>query len=191
MLRDLVRAGLSEVERREKFRAALAVKYGGAGSMAASGTTALLLDRTGSMWGRSLELLNEAVRDFKDIRRFSYAGDITELAPGELVRNAYGRNNEPGAFRYLKGLGITHIVMVTDGRPDDEEESLEAAKGLKVDIIYIGPPPEPEFLRRLASLTGGTYNRAEIKLTAELTAAVRGLLPTGEPEAGSKGAICL
>lgn len=178
----------------EKYREALAEKYAGkAETTLVSNEVCLLLDRTGSMWGRPLELLNAAVRDFKGIKRFSYADDITEVHEGQEIVNASGGNNEPTAFRYLKAHGFKHVIIVTDGVPDYPVESLSAAKGLKIDVIYIGPPPEPEFLRRLAASTGGTYNRTEIQVTKALTAVIRGFLPVGD-EGGSipsKGAICL
>lgn len=145
---------------------------------------ALLLDVTGSMYGDPIRKLRESARAFPTLRRFEYADDVHELKPGEELREPYGNNKEPLAFTTLKRLGIRRVVMITDGYPDDPQASLDAAKGLRIDIIYIGPPPPPKFLQDLARATGGSYD-GSVKFSAEdgsraLTAKIRGLLPSGD-----------
>jgi hypothetical protein len=127
------------------------------------------------------------------VRKFDYSDDIRELRPGEECREPMGNNNEPVAFRTLKGLGIRHVVMITDGWPDDPKASLREAIGLKIDIIYIGPPPPPRFLQDLAAATGGSFDGASVTFAKEdgaraLEGKIKGLLPAPTP---TKGAIQL
>ncbi len=153
MSRELKVNDSTGVSKRDLLRSAIANKFG-----SVSGEAALLLDTTGSMYGDKIKKLRESVRAFPGVRRFQYADDFVELVPGREVREPGGGNNEPLAFTSLKQLGIKHVVMITDGYPDNPEESLRAATGLKIDIIYIGPQPAPDFLRQLALKTGGSYD---------------------------------
>jgi hypothetical protein len=68
------------------------------------------------------------------------------------------------ALQFIKpidGLDIA-ITLISDGSPDDKEETLRVAKGFKTKIntIYVGPEDDRDcrrFLEDLAQLTGGTY----------------------------------
>jgi hypothetical protein len=170
---------------------------------AAGPEVALLLDRSGSMYGSPMQKLREAILPFSGIRKFQYADTCEELHDNKEVqepgaRRAFGpdvNNNEPVAFQTLKVAGVRHVVFVTDGGADDEEEALRAAQGLKVDVIYIGPPPPPYFLERLAKATGGRYD-GSVTFTAQdgsrqLTSRIRGLLPAPAFEASGPRVIAL
>lgn len=199
MSRDLVRYRGREVAPRQpeptsleaKIKARLAKLRPDGGGI--SGDFALLLDTTGSMWGDKIRKLRESVRAFTGVRKFQYDEDIQELKEGEECREPYGENNEPRAFTHLKSLGIGRIVLITDGYPNYPEESLAAAKGLHIDIIYIGPPPPPQFLKDLAAQCGGTFD-PHVEFAREagartLESKIRGLLPA--PSEEKKGPICL
>ena len=81
------------------------------------------------------------------------------------------------AFGTVKGAGINHVVLITDGRPDSPDRALKSAANLRIDCFYVGPDPVPDFLRDLSRITGGQYNRADLSSRKELASAVRGLLP--------------
>lgn len=75
----------------------------------------------------------------------------------------------------------THLVVVTDGQPDDAEAALNAAKffGGKIDVFYIGSPGTAgaAFCEKLAKLAGGSCGVTD--LTGEpkkLAAGIAGLL---------------
>ena len=61
------------------------------------------------------------------------------------------------------------IILISDGEPDSEQDTLDVARTFtsKVDTIYIGPEGGrgADFLRRLADATGG---RAETKSPREI-----------------------
>lgn len=63
-----------------------------------------------------------------------------------------------------------HIVLISDGMPDNEQNVTDLAqvikkKGVKIDVFYVGPYPHPgeKFLRSLASMTGGQMQTTSLK----------------------------
>jgi hypothetical protein len=136
-----------------------------------------------------IEELRKLVREFPGVRKFQYNGFVSELGPEETVGDAEGDNDEVRAFLRLKELGITHVVLLSDGGADQPGKALEAARGLKVDVCYIGPEPMPEFLKQLAQQTGGTWKQGDLVMLKELVAAVRERLLLENPE--RKGPIAL
>lgn len=66
------------------------------------------------------------------------------------------------AFNLAKSQGIKKVVLITDGEPDSAGMALESAKGLEVDIIYIGDGEPPLFLSDLTNTTGGKFQQAEM-----------------------------
>lgn len=130
----------------------------------------LLLDVSGSMAencgdGRAkIAALIEIVRDFPGTRQFSFASSCAECAPSV----AGGSTDMALAFHTIKQNSITHAVLITDGVPDSVSKALDAASGLKIDIVYVGPPPEPPFLALLAQLTGGQYGAGNLAQQKQL-----------------------
>jgi Mg-chelatase subunit ChlD len=57
----------------------------------------------------------------------------------------------------MKSEGKREIVLITDGQADDPAGALRSAKGLKIDIVYIGPKPAPDLLNDLANASGGSF----------------------------------
>jgi hypothetical protein len=60
------------------------------------------------------------------------------------------------AFDCLIAEGYRQVVLLSDGEPDDPDAALAAARGLQLEVIYIGTPPMPDFMRRLAQYCGGS-----------------------------------
>ena len=97
-----------------------------------------------------------------------------------------------GAFKTVKAAGFYSAILVTDGEPDSESDALIAAQGMKLGIIYIGNPPTPGFLERLATDTGGTFAIADMRQVGQLEAALIRALPAPETQtAEPKGPINL
>lgn len=96
------------------------------------------------------------------------------------------------AFRTVKSHGFYNAILVTDGCPDSESAALTAAQGMKLGIIYIGNPPTPNFLERLAAATEGTFQLADMRNTEQLQIAIQAALPPPDetPKNGG-GAISL
>lgn len=148
----------------------------------AADTECLLLDVSGSMRDvcdnrstKENELWKLAAQ-FPGVRRFAFASSCEEI-PESQIRHAGGGTNMAAAFMDLKAKGIQHAVMITDGMPDNAAAALAAAKGLQVDVFYVGPDPAPQFLRDLATACGGSYGQATFGSGSKaLEAGVRGLL---------------
>lgn len=130
-------------------------------------TQCLLVDVSGSMLedcepGKmKITAVKQICRDFPGVRQFSFSMECKEEPPDR----ALGSTNLAGAFIFIKEKGITHCVLITDGYPDSETDAMIQAKGLTIDIIYVGPPPAPQFLARLAQATGGQYGSGNLTQT--------------------------
>jgi len=151
----------------EKLRLSLRGKYG-----KPSDAKALLMDISGSMGGDPIVRLREMASEFTEFRRFVFSDGCQELKD-KAIPEPHGTTAMHTAFTHVKLHGIDHVVLITDGRPDDENRALLCAQGLKLDILYVGPDPAPGFLERLAKATGGSYGKADLARVKELSAAVR------------------
>ena len=130
---------------------------------------------------RKIDELRKLARDFQDVRRVQFASTARELVANAEIEDPGGGTAMDVAFRACKKLGISHVIMITDGLPDAADRALDAAFGLRIDIFYVGPDPAPEFLARLADATGGQYGKASLEMTKALGTQVRALL-TGQTE---------
>lgn len=87
------------------------------------------------------------------------------------------------AIRFLKAEGATHVILVSDGIPSDEDDALKAAKafGGVIDTFFIGDPGDAgaKFMRKVARITGGTSNTTDLSDLLQLTTRIRGLLGDG------------
>lgn len=177
----------------DRLRGALAQKIGaptGTESPSYTSTSALLLDISGSMnefisaGVKKISELRKLAGEFTEVRRFVFNTTCRELQSTEDVPEAWAGTGLQVAFMKVKSVGIQHVVLITDGRPDNEYQALTASKGLRVDVFYVGPDPAPEFLRDLCRQTAGEYGKASLKAPKELGAAVRERLQIGDGRGG-------
>lgn len=189
MSRELLRRHQSsEVSFQDRLRQSLQTKLGG--GVTYSPDSALLLDTSGSMADyiganqTKWDELKKLAQQFTDIRRFAFSSNCTELGPAEIIPYAAGGTSMGLAFDTVKIKGIKHLVMITDGCPDNPQGALQSAQGLKIDVFYVGPDPAPDFLKELARVTGGAYGKATLQARAALEAQVRKMLPA--PSEGKK-----
>lgn len=81
--------------------------------------------------------------------------------PDGKARLLSGSTNLAAALRMVQPADDCELrfIVVSDGEPDNEQECLDIAAGLKtrIDTIYIGPPAGRgiDFLRRLAAVRSG------------------------------------
>lgn len=104
--------------------------------------------------------------------------DSTIFCPAGIPTYLGGRTDMAQALRFAKIADVPgmQFILISDGEPNDEQETLAVAKTYrnKISTIYVGPEDQPagrEFLRRLAEATGGqniTVDRArELKAGIE------------------------
>lgn len=145
-------------------------------------TSALLLDISYSMdeWLgpniRKIDELRKLVAGFQNVRRFEFSCTCEELKE-RYISEPFGGTAMDIAFIEVKSSGVSHVVLITDGMPDNEKRALDASKGLKIDVLYVGPDPAPEFLKKLCASTGGIYGQATLTARKELEGTIKGLLP--------------
>jgi hypothetical protein len=110
--------------------------------------------------------------------------DYPEFAPSGVP---YMQNSTTAMVEALKFVHIADVpgirfILISDGEPNNEKETLKVAATFKnkIDVIFVGPEERPygrDFLQRLAAATGGksiTVDRAK-----ELNAGIMGLLECG------------
>ena len=129
---------------------------------------ALLLDTSYSMNAiveyqdsqpvRAIDNLRTLAEQFKHLRKFSFNSTVQEV--GSWIPEPTGGTDLAGAFDYLKQQGCKQIVLMTDGMPDNEYESLLKAEGLHINIYYIGSGQVPDFLLQLAKQSGGSVGNS-------------------------------
>jgi hypothetical protein len=137
---------------------------------------------------RSIDELRTLAAGFLDIRRVQFGSVAKELKPDQEPGGPAGGTAMDLAFKLVKQLGLKHAIVITDGEPDDEDRTLWAAQGLKIDAFYVGPDGNQraqEFLRKLCGLHGGQYGKASLEFAKELTGKVRALLGPGSPKKGA------
>lgn len=131
--------------------------------------TVFLLDTSGSMnrsyqGKRLIDHLKSAIADYPNLRKFSFNSGFYP----DTIPNPDGGTDMAYAFGQIFHFYPQHIILVSDGLPNDQTAAIEAAKRTKakVDIIYIGKPGDPgeAFMLRLARLCGGqTFTASLLK----------------------------
>jgi hypothetical protein len=115
-----------------------------------------------------------------DARVFQFSSSCKEVTNRE-IEMPFGGTNVHNALLYTAQQGIEYVVLITDGIPDSEDLALQAAAstGQKIDVIYIGPDPIPEFLKKLGEVAKGSFERVklgEIGGITLLTSRIKGFL---------------
>jgi hypothetical protein len=89
-----------------------------------------------------------------------------QFRPGGRPTRSRGTTDMVKALEFVKiadDCGV-RIILISDGEPDDEEETLRVARRFKsrIDTIFIGREGDhgAEFLARLAAATGGASHKA-------------------------------
>lgn len=129
------------------------------------GSQALLLDCSHSMdisddeELRRIDRLRNVAEKFKgSIRQFIF--QKSECYEMEEIPEPAGGTPMAFAFQILKGNGVTHVILITDGQPNSMERALEESTGLVIDVFFVGDPNDYfaiEFLKKLTSRANGKF----------------------------------
>ncbi|MBQ6238525.1 MAG: hypothetical protein IJK07_09965 [Bacteroidales bacterium] len=153
------------------------------------GSVTLMLDVSGSMCGKPLDDLKQAVNDLKDkfgdsVRWVAFASQATlDTDVDNDIDKAYASCG--GGTAYVPALDLLmtanqkgqieleKLVIISDGEPFDVEESRNKILelGCEVDVIYIGNGNEA-FLKELAESTGGTLQQVDDVKSANIQTVV-------------------
>lgn len=163
----------------------------------------LLLDISGSMSqhvceNRKIDILRNAVKDIKNARMFVFSDDCRETAG--YIPEPESSTDLVNAFGIIR-LEInkdTNLLLVSDGIPDEPEESIRAAKslGIPVNVMYIGRKGDrgEEFMWQLAKATGGkeiTADTGFANFALELKSGIEQMLFLTAPEETTPTSISL
>lgn len=130
------------------------------------GKPVFLLDVSGSMNERigdksKIDCLKNIMTNYPDNRKVSFSTTVQE----GMIPQAEGKTNMSLGFKHLQSSINISIVLVSDGEPDSPGDALTEAVKLRVpvNVIYIGERGDKGdgFMRGLAKITGGTYNRVD------------------------------
>lgn len=160
----------------------------------------LLLDTSYSMVEyagekRKIDALRDIVRELRE----NYQLDFRQIVFGEEVSiredipEPSGGTPMHRAFQLAREHNATKVVVVSDGLPDSPVDAYHEAitLGCKIDCFYVGPIPHrgQEFLREIATATGGKYAQGSLgeakALTEGLRRAIAALPPAIELGEGS------
>ena len=136
-----------------------------------SSNKCLVIDVSGSMTDMinneqtKWSIMNNIIKDIGGYRRFAFSDLCIEIKQEESLPKWYGGTRMDFAFEEIKKNNLKSIILVTDGIPNSEELALNAAKGLNIDVIYIGPQPVPDFLKKLTSLNNGVFTNVDLLST--------------------------
>jgi Mg-chelatase subunit ChlD len=128
---------------------------------------------------QDIPTLRQIVFPAKNFNNFPYdAEEITGDIP-----EPRGTTPLHAAIRVATALGALHLIVVSDGVPDDEQAAARAAREskCKIDVVYVGMPGGhgEAFLRQLAQAHGGSSETISLH-TQQLETKIRGLLNAKE-----------
>jgi hypothetical protein len=143
----------------------------------------LVLDVSASMASEyepgvsKIQALRKLVAELPAAPTYAFATGVRKVTSARIPEPD-ASTDLAGAFDHIKRDGHHSAVLITDGQPDSEEAALDSARGLQLEIFYVGPPPKPEFLDQLAAITGGRAEDADLSSYGrqELETKIRGLL---------------
>lgn len=153
----------------------------------------LLVDCSGSMaegiaaGGRKIDALRKVVATLQETHKVPIAA-FGVRAPGQVevvdvIPDPQGGTPVDLAIDFAKAQGANHIVMVTDGQPNDRGTAFASARtfGGAIDVFYIGDGRDggAQFAAELAEMTGGKCGVTDLGKPKELSATIAGLLGDG------------
>ena len=114
------------------------------------------------------------------------------MLEGDEIPEPAGGTPLAEAIAFARERGFKHLIVVSDGGPNDADAAIEEAKkfGGQIDAIFVGDDgPGAEFMAQLAALTGGTGQLGDLAQLQLMSTTIRGLLGSGQGQIG--GAIQL
>ncbi len=124
-----------------------------------------LLDVSGSMQGKRISKLAEAVRaylrELEGVKLLCFASDVTEIASLDALPDPHGGTELHLALDRALEFAPGKVVVFSDGEPSDQDACLASAARLPgvVDTIFCGSENDMEairFMERLARDNGGS-----------------------------------
>ena len=153
--------------------------------------TMLLVDYSVSMGGltedrgqRKIDALRMIAKQLKrDFPRCLQIGFGYRVGFIESVPEPAGTTPLHKAIAFAAKHKAGHLIVISDGRPDDPQRALAEATafGGPIDVFYVGPHPDAgeDFLRRLSLASGGQFASTTLAAPKALETRIRGCLSDG------------
>lgn len=136
---------------------------------------------------RRIEGLREVVSEVQKQRltkMVSFRGMQIEMSVS--VPEPSGGTPLFAAISFCKVAGAGRLLCISDGEPDSEQRSLDAARefGGRIDVVFVGDPGTrgEAFMKELAEATGGTSWTGDLSEVKEISSGILGLLTDGADE---------
>ena len=146
----------------------------------ASGSMADTIRKTGE---RKIDALRKVVDGLREthpvpVAAFGCYGEPVTVV--DRVPEPQGGTPLDLAIDFGREQGATHLIVVTDGEPNDEGAAFAAARafGGQIDVFYVGNGNDSgsRFAQQLARMTGGTCGVTDLGETKQLQSRIAGLL---------------
>lgn len=132
---------------------------------------------------RKIDVLDEALGPVRgNARLIAFGAEPREIEPGRPLPWPSGSTALHLALAMIARHNPTHVLVISDGHPDDPRAALMAADRLgpvRIDVIYCGPEGDYvgiDFMRRLARGGGSTRLHDLARAPKSLPGVVAGLL---------------
>uniref|UniRef100_A0A6H1ZLE3 Putative von Willebrand factor A domain-containing protein n=1 Tax=viral metagenome TaxID=1070528 RepID=A0A6H1ZLE3_9ZZZZ len=153
--------------------------------------TAILADISGSMNGRKMLELKRCLSTVWSVGIYAiaFSSNIYEMEQSDIAQlKSEGSTNMQGALEVVWKSSASHIILLTDGQPDQSKADIlldvTAHKEIPIDTVGIGDKGrldyDPIFLAEMSLITGGRFTDCGDPI--KLTMVVQNLLeykPTG------------
>lgn len=158
-----------------------------------SSNSVILLDISGSMGEvvggkRKIDILRQAVnRQLINEVVLVFSSGCDRIASSQLIPEPFGGTAMHLGLQQAASYAPSHTLVVSDGQPDCQRQTLLAAQKLSgvISTLYIGDDADIEaiaFMSKLARIGCGRSEVCDIRNPqnqARLGSAIKGLLPSG------------
>jgi len=155
-----------------------------------SSAVVICCDVSGSMAGQKIiRLRQELQRLWPEIKArlicFGFTARWVEGGPNALPEPS-GSTDMRGALELAGTVWPSEVIVISDGRPDDQEGTLEVARMLPgtISVLFVGADEDQHgaaFMRRLAAVGGGTMVHKDLARNMAIGGDLRGLLALPSP----------
>jgi hypothetical protein len=162
-------------------------------------STYILADISGSMYGEKMDSLRKALHDVwrPGIHGIAFESEIYDFDEKDIdLIQTGGSTNMLDALLAGWDDSASHIILLTDGHPDQSESEIlnhvRSHTDTPIDTIGIGSGRSAynaDFLKMISELTGGRFNSVDQPLL--LSEVMQDLLRISEVAQSTSGAIAL
>lgn len=123
---------------------------------------------------RRITCLRDALRPLAGRVQVLAFNNTTQFVQADEIPDAGGGTDLAGALRTMHELEPLHILVVSDGEPNNKPDALTEATKLSdqcvIDVLYIGPQETAaeEFMQALARAGRGRYSKFDINKQSPL-----------------------